>query len=481
MRSAASRWRSTPTSAGRPTRSRRRAEDVPDVDAAANNFDMISYAKGNAALRQLVTWLGDEAFLAGLNAYLTRHRLGNATLADFVSALDEVSERDVRDWAERVAADHRLRHDPGQSRRRGAGADPRGHPAAPHPGDGVRRRAGRGRQPLRRPRRRAGAARRTGPAWSSYPTATGRPSRGWCSTSSRGRRWCAGCRRLDDPLVRAVLWTTAFGLVRSRELSADGLPRPGVAAPARPSARSRSSPRRRYARTRGAVVQRLPASATGGARAAGQVLPTAALAATDDDAGRIELTRGQAARRPRRRPSCGAGSTRVPPTPASSSTRRCAGRSVHRLAALGAPRSRRHRGGARSATARSRADLGAATARAAIPTPRRRPRPGRWSTEDERIFQPDAEAGLRRACSTPSRPTWWRRTSPPTLAEAPRLARRGPGLRRSEVDRAFPAVALSAEQLRDVRGGASGRPADACSAGGWEDRLDDARRGLPSG
>ncbi len=51
------------------------AEDVPDVDAAANNFDMISYAKGNATLRQLATWLGDETFLAGLNAYLTRHRL----------------------------------------------------------------------------------------------------------------------------------------------------------------------------------------------------------------------------------------------------------------------------------------------------------------------------------------------------------------------------------------------------------------------
>ena len=30
------------------------AEDVPDVDAAANNFDAISYAKGNSVLRQLV-------------------------------------------------------------------------------------------------------------------------------------------------------------------------------------------------------------------------------------------------------------------------------------------------------------------------------------------------------------------------------------------------------------------------------------------
>ena len=75
------------------------AEDVPDVDAAAGNFDMISYAKGNAVLRQLVTWLGEDTFLAGVNGYLARHRFGNATLADFLDALDAASDRDVRGWA----------------------------------------------------------------------------------------------------------------------------------------------------------------------------------------------------------------------------------------------------------------------------------------------------------------------------------------------------------------------------------------------
>jgi aminopeptidase N len=76
------------------------AEEVPDVDAAANNFDQISYAKGNSVLRQLVTWLGDPDFLAGVNAYLTRHRFGNATLADFVDALDGATDRDVRAWVD---------------------------------------------------------------------------------------------------------------------------------------------------------------------------------------------------------------------------------------------------------------------------------------------------------------------------------------------------------------------------------------------
>ncbi len=75
-------------------------EDVPDVEAAATIFDSISYAKGNSVLRQLVTWLGDETFLRGVNTYLTRHRFANATLADFVAALDEASDRDVRAWVE---------------------------------------------------------------------------------------------------------------------------------------------------------------------------------------------------------------------------------------------------------------------------------------------------------------------------------------------------------------------------------------------
>ncbi|MCW2756260.1 MAG: Membrane alanyl aminopeptidase Metallo peptidase family [Nocardioidaceae bacterium] len=76
------------------------AEDVPDVDTAFNNFDAISYAKGNSVLRQLVTWMGDEDFLTGVNVHLTRHAWGNADLADFVEALDSVSSRDVRGWVE---------------------------------------------------------------------------------------------------------------------------------------------------------------------------------------------------------------------------------------------------------------------------------------------------------------------------------------------------------------------------------------------
>ena len=76
------------------------AEDVPDVDTGTTFFDHISYGKGNAVVRQLVTWLGSADFLAGLNAHLTRHRFANATLEDLLSALDAASPRDVRGWAQ---------------------------------------------------------------------------------------------------------------------------------------------------------------------------------------------------------------------------------------------------------------------------------------------------------------------------------------------------------------------------------------------
>jgi len=76
------------------------AEHLVDVDTAFNNFDGITYAKGASVLHQLVIWLGWDTFVKGTNVYLTRHRFGNAELADYLEALDSVTERDVRAWAE---------------------------------------------------------------------------------------------------------------------------------------------------------------------------------------------------------------------------------------------------------------------------------------------------------------------------------------------------------------------------------------------
>ena len=77
-----------------------RPEDVPDVDSAFNNFDPISYAKGNATLRQLAFWLGEETFFAGVNRHLSAARFGTAALDDFVGSLQSVTDRDVTAWVE---------------------------------------------------------------------------------------------------------------------------------------------------------------------------------------------------------------------------------------------------------------------------------------------------------------------------------------------------------------------------------------------
>ncbi|MFJ9441976.1 aminopeptidase N [Kitasatospora sp. NPDC101235] len=74
---------------------------VDDTAQALQNFDGISYAKGAAALRQLVAWLGEEAFLAGVNDYFDEHAFGNATLDDLLRALAAASGRDVHGWADR--------------------------------------------------------------------------------------------------------------------------------------------------------------------------------------------------------------------------------------------------------------------------------------------------------------------------------------------------------------------------------------------
>ncbi|MEU4257051.1 aminopeptidase N [Streptomyces fradiae] len=75
-------------------------EAVPDTASALLNFDGISYAKGASALRQLVAWMGEKEFLAGINNHFARHRFGNATLADFIDNLATATDRDVHAWAD---------------------------------------------------------------------------------------------------------------------------------------------------------------------------------------------------------------------------------------------------------------------------------------------------------------------------------------------------------------------------------------------
>ncbi|MDP3714540.1 MAG: aminopeptidase N [Mycobacteriales bacterium] len=80
------------------------AADIRDIEAVKVNFDGITYAKGASVLKQLVAWVGQDAFLAGLRAYFPRHEYGNTVLADLLTALEESSGRDLSsfssDWLE---------------------------------------------------------------------------------------------------------------------------------------------------------------------------------------------------------------------------------------------------------------------------------------------------------------------------------------------------------------------------------------------
>ncbi len=74
---------------------------VPDTDATFYNFDGITYGKGASVIKQLVAEIGPEAFRAGLRTYFRRHAWGNATLADFLAALETGAGRSLGDWSRR--------------------------------------------------------------------------------------------------------------------------------------------------------------------------------------------------------------------------------------------------------------------------------------------------------------------------------------------------------------------------------------------
>ena len=75
------------------------AADIPDVQAVEVNFDGITYAKGASVLKQLVAYVGRDAFLDAMKTYFRRHEYGNTTLADLLAELESASGRDLSEWS----------------------------------------------------------------------------------------------------------------------------------------------------------------------------------------------------------------------------------------------------------------------------------------------------------------------------------------------------------------------------------------------
>ena len=75
------------------------AADIVDIEAVETNFDGITYAKGASVLKQLVAWVGRDAFFAGLRGYFDAHSWGNSTLHDLLRSLERASGRDLSAWS----------------------------------------------------------------------------------------------------------------------------------------------------------------------------------------------------------------------------------------------------------------------------------------------------------------------------------------------------------------------------------------------
>ncbi|MBC9718102.1 aminopeptidase N [Streptomyces sp. TRM66268-LWL] len=73
--------------------------DIRDLEDAKLNFDGITYAKGASVLKQLVAYVGQDAFLEGARRYFKRNAYGNTQLGDLLSVLEETSGRDMASWS----------------------------------------------------------------------------------------------------------------------------------------------------------------------------------------------------------------------------------------------------------------------------------------------------------------------------------------------------------------------------------------------
>ncbi len=70
--------------------------DLEDVEV---NFDGITYAKGASVLKQLVAWVGRDAFLEGVRRYFRAHAWGTTELGDLLTELEGASGRDLTAWS----------------------------------------------------------------------------------------------------------------------------------------------------------------------------------------------------------------------------------------------------------------------------------------------------------------------------------------------------------------------------------------------
>jgi len=73
---------------------------INDLEDVQVNFDGITYAKGGSVLKQLVAWVGQDAFFAGVGQYFQKHAWGNTELRDLLTELEATSGRELTEWSQ---------------------------------------------------------------------------------------------------------------------------------------------------------------------------------------------------------------------------------------------------------------------------------------------------------------------------------------------------------------------------------------------
>jgi aminopeptidase N len=162
--------------------------EIADIAAVEVNFDGITYAKGASVLKQLVAWVGEDAFMAGLRAYFRRHEYGNTELRDLLAR-----------WRRRPAATCRPGPRSGWRRPGSTRCARRSTPTPP----------ARSRPSASSRRRRATGRRCARTGWPSVcttrPTPDSSAAAASSSTWSAPRRRCRSCSANGSP---TSCWST---------------------------------------------------------------------------------------------------------------------------------------------------------------------------------------------------------------------------------------------------------------------------------
>ncbi len=210
------------------------ADDVETTDETFLNFDQITYGKGASTLRQLEAAIGEEALRDGLRTYIGRHAFGNATLPQFLAALQQGSGKDLVHWAARWLKTASLNTIRAEWEQEGALVRRlRLHQSAPPDHPTLRPHHLEVALVIDEP---AGLRVATVPAeidkvQALVPAATGLPAPALVFPNHRDLGYCKvaldpqslafvtdGLGRIADPLFRQLLWASLWEMVRDREL-----------------------------------------------------------------------------------------------------------------------------------------------------------------------------------------------------------------------------------------------------------------------